>query len=86
MATAVGIGYDWLYDLLSSEQREEIKAGLLKHALKTGLELYEKGGWWVSAHNNWNEVCNAGLTIAALALVEDERAIADGQVEDGTSD
>jgi hypothetical protein len=32
MATAVGLGYDWLYDVIPSEQREEIKNALVKHA------------------------------------------------------
>jgi len=77
MATAVSLGYDWLYDVIPAEQREEIKAGLLKHALNTGLELYKKGGWWTTGHNNWNEVCNAGLTLAALAVADDVKMVAE---------
>ncbi len=77
MATAVGIGYDWLYDVIPSDKRTEIRAGIVKHALGTGKPLYEKGGWWVKGHNNWNEVCNAGLTIGALAVAEDHRELAE---------
>ena len=80
MATAVALGYDWLYDVIPAEQREEIKNALVKHALQTGKELYEKNGWWVTAHNNWNEVCNAGLTLAALAVADDEPTLAESIV------
>ncbi|MDR2438215.1 MAG: heparinase II/III family protein [Planctomycetaceae bacterium] len=77
MATAVGIGYDWLYEVIPVEKRTEIKNAILKHALKTGFSIYEKGGWWVKSNNNWNEVCNAGLTIGALAIADEEPQIAE---------
>jgi hypothetical protein len=77
MATAVGIGYDWLYEIIPAEKRTEIKNAILKHAMETGLSVYEKGGWWSKSNNNWNEVCNAGLTIGALAIADEEPQIAE---------
>ncbi|MDR2756598.1 MAG: heparinase II/III family protein [Planctomycetaceae bacterium] len=77
MVTAVGIGYDWLYEVIPAEKRTEIKNAILKHALETGLSIYEKGGWWAKGNNNWNEVCNAGLTIGALAIADEEPQIAE---------
>ena len=77
MATAVALGYDWLHDVIPAEQREEIRHALLKHALQTGLEIYERNHWWVASANNWNEVCNAGLTLAALAVADVERELAE---------
>ena len=77
MATAVALGYDWLYDVIAEEQRKEIRAALVKHALQTGLGIYEKGNWWTTRDNNWNEVCNAGLPIAALAIADEERELAE---------
>lgn len=76
MATAVGIGYDWLYDVIPTAQRDEIKDAMLKHAMHTGLDIYEKGGWWTKRDNNWNEVCNAGLLVGALAIADEEPEIA----------
>ncbi|MGL4593666.1 MAG: heparinase II/III domain-containing protein [Thermoguttaceae bacterium] len=73
MATAVGIGYDWLYDQLNQEQKNEIRAALVKHAFDTAIPLYEGKGWWTKGNNNWNEVCNTGLTIAALSIGDEER-------------
>ncbi|MDR2345924.1 MAG: heparinase II/III family protein [Planctomycetaceae bacterium] len=76
MATAVGLGYDWLYEMIPDEKRTEIKNAIVKHAMKTGLSAYEQGIWWVKSNNNWNEVCNAGLTIGALAIADEEPQIA----------
>ena len=77
MATAVALGYDWLYDVIPEEQRTEIRNALVEHALKTGLEIYQRGRGWVVGTNNWNEVCNAGLTLGALAVADDERELAE---------
>ena len=77
MATAVGIGYDWLYDMIPATDRDEIRAAIVKHAMETGLPIYEKGGWWAKGNNNWNEVCNAGLTIGALAIADEEPQLAE---------
>ena len=77
MATAVGIGYDWLYDVIPTAERNEIRAAIVKHAIETGLPLYEKNSWWVKGHNNWNEVCNAGLTVGALSIADEEPKLAE---------
>jgi len=69
MATAVALGYDWLYDVLAPEERTAIEAALRRHALSFAHEAYvEKSRWWTSAKMNWNQVCNAGLLLPALAL------------------
>ena len=77
MATAVGLGYDWLYNVISEKDKTEIREAIKKHAFETGLECYKRNNWWVTTHNNWNEVCNCGLTIAALAVAEDEPELAE---------
>ncbi|MCL2648221.1 MAG: heparinase II/III family protein [Phycisphaerales bacterium] len=76
MATAVGLGYDWLYDVISDKDKIEIREAIKKHAFKTSLEVNTPNNWWVASHNNWNQVCNCGLTIAALAVAEDEPELA----------
>lgn len=81
MTTALAIGYDWLHDTLSKEDRETIRAAIVKHGLKPGMSCYTKGGWWVRGHNNWNQVCNGGMTMGALAIAEDEPQLADQVVQ-----
>ncbi len=67
MTAALAIGYDWLYDELDPEARATIRQAIIEKGLETSLE----GGWWVVARNNWNQVCHGGLTLGALAVMED---------------
>ena len=73
MAHAVGVGYDWLFDILSDSQKTTLQNGLITHGLKPGLHSYagtERYGWWVKCDHNWNQVCNAGMIVGALAIAE----------------
>lgn len=72
MTAALAIGYDWLYEELDPHARRTIKAAIIDKGLKTSL----KGGWWVGTTNNWNQVCHGGLTLGALAVLEDQPDLA----------
>lgn len=63
MAAAVAIGYDWLWKDLNPELRAIIETALLEKALKPA-----PGQWFYNASSNWNQVCNCGLTLAAIAI------------------
>jgi len=71
MSHAVGLGYDWLYYYLDPNTREKIKAGLITHGLEPGLSAYQKS-WWSKSEFNWNQVCNGGMIIGALAIAESD--------------
>ena len=71
MSHAVGLGYDWLYSYLDADMREKIKAGLIKNGLEPGLRAYERT-WWSKSEFNWNQVCNGGMIIGALAIAESD--------------
>jgi hypothetical protein len=71
MSHAVGLGYDWLYSYFDNETREKIKAGLIKNGLEEGLIAYKKN-WWAKSEHNWNQVCNGGLIVGALAIAESD--------------
>ena len=66
MITALAIGYDWLYDWLSPESRKTIEDAIIEKGLRTS----GKKRWWSKSHNNWNQVCNSGLVMGALAVYE----------------
>jgi hypothetical protein len=68
MTAALGLGYDWLYHWLDQEDRDAIR----KAIVEKGLEAVRPGMWWLEADNNWNQVCNGGLAIGALAVREHE--------------
>ncbi|MFC1694391.1 DUF4962 domain-containing protein [Candidatus Latescibacterota bacterium] len=74
MSNAVGIGYDWLYHYLSVESRKKIKEGLIEKGLKPGIATYDRNrpdsGGWINSTHNWNQVCNGGLLVGALAIAE----------------
>ncbi len=72
MTAALAIGYDWLYDELSVASRHAIREAILKKGLEPSLK--NKG--WARGHNNWNQVCNGGITIGALSIMEDEPELA----------
>ena len=67
MTLAVAIGYDWLYNDMAEDVRREIAAGLRR----CGLDASRKPAWWIRAHNNWGQVCHAGILAGALALAEE---------------
>ncbi len=76
MTAALGIGYDWLYHVLPAESRATIRRAIMEKGLREGEKVYHKGGWWVATHNNWNQVCNGGLTVGALAIADEEPELA----------
>lgn len=73
MSHAVGVGYDWLYDYLSPADRAVIRGALVR----MGLNLYRDSAGWAKANHNWNQVCNGGITIGALAVADEEPQLAE---------
>ena len=66
MMTGMAIGYDWLYDWLSADSRKIIEDAIIEKGLRAATPKM----WWYRAHNNWNQVCNAGMVMGALAVYE----------------
>lgn len=82
MSFAVAIGYDWLYPQIQPAERAALKRALLEKSLSFADAAYLPGGptdrrlSWATAMSNWNQVCNSGLLSAALALADEEPAVA----------
>jgi hypothetical protein len=74
MTMAVAIGYDWLFDGLSVPARAVIREAILKNGIEPSLN--PKHNAWLTVSNNWNQVCNAGMTYGALAIYEDQPELA----------
>ncbi len=74
MTMAMAIGYDWIYPTLSSESRKTISQAIITHGLNTSLD--DRYNAFLKVSNNWNQVCNAGITFGALAVYEDEPDLA----------
>lgn len=67
MGLAVAVGYDWIYDKLSDDDRNIISDAVLVNLFRASETGNKK--FYNDAHN-WNSVCNAGLITASLAFYE----------------
>lgn len=76
MSHAFAVGYDWLYDALSVEDRATIRRALVEKGLQPAERQYAARAFWTRASHNWNLVCNGGIAIAALAIADEEPGLA----------
>ncbi|MEI7503189.1 MAG: heparinase II/III family protein [Paludibacter sp.] len=72
MTAGLAIGYDWLYDELPASSKEIIARAIQKMGLEEAKD--ETKCWWLRVDMNWNQVCNAGISLGALALFENDPA------------
>ncbi|TIB34567.1 hypothetical protein E3P84_01741 [Wallemia ichthyophaga] len=64
------IGYDWLYDSWSQDEKDWIRDTLVTYGLNHSQA--ENNYWWRSESGNWNCVCNGGMINSALSIWEDD--------------
>jgi hypothetical protein len=76
MTNACGIGYDWIYDRLSEDDRKTIRRAIVEKGFKPALEAYQKKAFWTKSDMNWSQVCAGGLTVGALAIADEEPDLA----------
>lgn len=81
MTHALALGYDWLYGYLSPEDRLVVRKAIVEKGLQEGLRAYEKKAWWTESPINWNQVCNGGLTLGALAVADEEPEVAGRMID-----
>ena len=79
MTMGVAIGYDWLFNGLTENTRETVKQAIVQKGLNPSKE--SQYNWWLKTENNWNQVCNAGMTFGALAVKEDYPSLANEIIE-----
>jgi Heparinase II/III-like protein len=74
MTMGVAIGYDWLYHDLPKTTLDSIKTAIYTKGIQPSL--LPKNNYWQRSYNNWNQVCNAGMSFGALAIYEDSTDLA----------
>ncbi|MDZ7637397.1 MAG: heparinase II/III family protein [Bryobacterales bacterium] len=83
MTHAFAIAYDWLFDLLSESDRAMIREAIVSKGLRPAIDGFYRGGkdgamtGWAVRENNWNQVCNGGMILGALAIAETESTLAE---------
>jgi hypothetical protein len=77
MCMAAAIGYDWLFDDLSSSTKQNVREAILNFGLKP---LKDRPFW--DATSNWNQVGIAGVTYGAIAIYNDGTTEMDSEAKD----
>lgn len=80
MTFAFALGYDWFFDHWNEDQKKIIRSAIIEKGLSRALLAYEKlatqaTGWWPDVAHNWNQVCNGGIGIGALAIADEEEKL-----------
>ena len=69
MSAGMAIAYNWLYKDMNDKDRTTFSTAIRKFALEpSDLNSYNKS--FLAKVNNWNQVCNGGVTLGALAIDE----------------
>ena len=69
MSTAVAVGYDWLWADLKPEFRKKVEKAVLEYGFMPAAYKKYAEGVFRNA-NNWGQVLNGGITVAAIAMQE----------------
>ncbi|KAJ5777443.1 hypothetical protein N7520_000689 [Penicillium odoratum] len=79
IAMTVSIGYDWVYDELTASQRSVIESAITQKAFTPALNSSINS--WSEHTNNWAQVTNGCLIIAALAIGDKNSTLANSIVD-----
>ncbi len=79
MTMGLAIGYDWIFDELSEDSRIKIRDAILNKGINPSFN--NDYNWFLRATHNWNQVCNAGMTYGALAILEDYPELAQKTID-----
>lgn len=78
LALGVAIAYDWLYYNLSYADRVRAHRAMVDFAMSPS-----HGNGFHTNYGNWNQVCNAGVMAAAIAVYEKDKAKSVNVIEEG---
>jgi hypothetical protein len=81
MTYAFAVAYDWLYEHWNDAQRKTMRQAIVRLGLGPGMDVYRSSADWPTKDNNWNQVCNGGLSMGALAIANEEPGLAASVLE-----
>ena len=55
---------------MESRTKKILQDAIVQKGLNPALEVYDKEAGWHKGNINWNQVCNGGISIGALAIAE----------------
>ena len=71
MTVAFALGYDWLYNALTPEERTVVREAIASRALDQAVPIYQRQEGWVKDRFSANIAANSALVMGALAIAED---------------
>jgi hypothetical protein len=74
MAYGVSIGLDWTLGKLPESTKLLAREALINKALNPSLSIEYSA--FVTVANNWNQVCHGGMSIAAIAIADENPELA----------
>ena len=77
MTLAMAIGYDTCKETFSRENRHTLMEAIRDMGVKTAIDTPY---WWQTNQANWNQVCWCGTLFGALAIADEEPALAQDAV------
>lgn len=75
MMAAFAIGYDWLYDSWTDNQKKFLEEQIKEKGLEQSRKFYygvqsSQSANFPRLNTNWNAVCNGGTALAAMAVMD----------------
>jgi hypothetical protein len=83
MTCSYAMAYDWLYHEWSERQRAVIREAIITHGLHPAMDVYGSEDGFHRKTNNWNQVCNGGVGIGALAIADQDPELATSVISEG---
>ncbi len=81
MTMAIAIGYDWLYDYFTQEQRNIVVDAIKEKSFEPALD--KKYSWFRNTESNWNPVCNSALIYGAIVFKDELSDLSNELIEQG---
>ena len=79
MVFSFGLGYDWIYECMTEDERAYLRKAIVKHGFDAAMDDYldrerrRSYRWYQDTPgDNWKFVCNGGITVAALAICDED--------------
>ena len=74
-AEGLAIGFDWLYEILSADERARVARAIQDQVLDVygqGIDAAFVHSYWYQSLDNFNTAINSGVILAALAVADTE--------------
>jgi hypothetical protein len=92
LAFGMAIAYDWFYEYWTDEQKKQMRDKIIQNVLRPGMMFFSIHGlessgiafYMQTEIGNWNQVPNAGMLTAALAIFDEEQELAARVIENTT--